>query len=375
RYVNRKQYLVFVTLLFALTGLCAFVWSNEVNEKFLTYAEYNPNFRNLATLEPLADYDLQKQALLQSPLKLPVILFHALTDDPAFYLKTYIGQFGTYLDTSMSNALFCFVCIGLVLLSFFDTNAHVPGWGLKFRWMFIAFVTYSLVILSQYLTWNPVGSVKVVPIQGRYLVPILPFVFILFMRRSESSPFQKSLIPLFTILLLVFAQVSVVQLLTQRYFSNNSMELISFCENFESPRKNIAGSEVECKAYQKLINSEEQLNGTHSLKLDSSLKAISILTLDTIRRGDFLHIEVWCKGGNGYVQLKGDSGAVCKSVDLRAGPSDFYIKNGWRKIRMVMSDGLECDGQSVRLLLANDSQGTVYFDSLTCVVRRFSSTN
>jgi uncharacterized membrane protein len=81
-----------VVISFAL----GFLWSNVVMKYYVTYQNYNPAYKDVATLSPGADYHLQKAFSLAHPDYFIKVFYHTLTDDPHFFLTSYIGGFGPF---------------------------------------------------------------------------------------------------------------------------------------------------------------------------------------------------------------------------------------------------------------------------------------
>ena len=156
-FTGRKQRGMFFVLLFLLSGLTALYWSGVVTDKFLTYAQYNEAFRNQCTLAPESDYGLQKQALSQNPLHLVRLFYNALFHNPEFYLKSYVGHFGTYLDTPMPYWLFVSVYVFLILLAFFEPNPFLLGVRQKFLLLGAALAAQPA---SATLRWIQAGELE-----------------------------------------------------------------------------------------------------------------------------------------------------------------------------------------------------------------------
>jgi len=112
--------------------------------------------------------------LLSHPLDLPGLALSTFATYGKAYLMQVIGVLG-WLDAPLPRAAFTTLCAGLIATLVLDGVSAKP----MLRWTFLAAITASagLILLSLYLTWNPLYSLEPVRgIQGRYFLPLLPFL-------------------------------------------------------------------------------------------------------------------------------------------------------------------------------------------------------
>ena len=117
--------------------------------------------------------------ILAEPLFYIKVLYKSFSLDGIFYLQTFIGRLG-WLDTPLP--LWVYFSSYEILAIY--TIVYEKG-GEKFQIklfsrvvMTIAFIIgVVLVLTSSYISWTPVGYPKVAGIQGRYFIPLAPFLF------------------------------------------------------------------------------------------------------------------------------------------------------------------------------------------------------
>lgn len=211
---KRKKLLVCAVSSLLVFGLARY-WSNVSLQKSISYNQYNPSNRDWVTLKKGADYVAQKIWLMEHPGQVFKVVVNSLVDDPLFYLRSYIGHFGTYMDLPVDTWFYVVSYLLLLLLAFADAGNFILTWLSKFQVALIAFLTLSMLILSQYLTWTLVGSDKVDMIQGRYLIPIAPMFFLLVYRKKTVFNFYPIYVCVCYVLL---SYAYVLPLLHERYF-------------------------------------------------------------------------------------------------------------------------------------------------------------
>jgi uncharacterized membrane protein len=212
-YKNRKQYLSFSIFIVFLAFFMAWLWSNAVFKYYISYNEYNPLYRDFATINKGADYSAQKNYILHHPLNFVKVIFNSLVFHPQKYLTSYIGNF-CYLNIPLP-ALFIVLIYALLLFTAVTEKSSIQL-SLKQKLIILAgsAISFGLLLLSQYLTWDKPRQGLVDVIQGRYLIPIFPAVFILL---SGIRPLQKNIFPV--ICLIIFsASLYGANLVSKKYY-------------------------------------------------------------------------------------------------------------------------------------------------------------
>lgn len=112
--------------------------------------------------------------LLSHPFDIPGLVLSTFATYGKAYLMQIIGVLG-WLDAPLPRGAFTALCAGLVATLTLDGVAAKP----MLRSTFLAAIAASagLILLSLYLTWNPLFSLEPVQgLQGRYFLPLLPFL-------------------------------------------------------------------------------------------------------------------------------------------------------------------------------------------------------
>ena len=112
------------------------------------------------------------------------ILIRTVVEQTGTYWSTMLGSTLGWLDTSIHLYLLLILLVCL-FLSAFPTGEERSG-GIFFcareKWLFfgVFFVGFLLTIMTMFVAWTPFGNRVVEGVQGRYFLPFLPLVLLLF---------------------------------------------------------------------------------------------------------------------------------------------------------------------------------------------------
>lgn len=366
---NKTHYISGIGLLFLVAFLASYIWSCIVMENYTPYVNYNPKFRNGICLSSCANYFLQKQIIVSDYSYFLNVIIRSLSDHPFTYLGSYIGIFGNS-DVFLPKKSTEWAYYALLIVALFDfTDKKI---NLKTKGIFIlsAFMSFVLLLLSQHLTWDCVGEGVVDNIQGRYLIPIFPLLFLLLVNNKIKYPIVPPLI-LLTLLFLIH-QLS-FKTIYNRYFVDSSYEKTSFycgAETIDSlnnmltsnPRIKLAG--YECRTQ------KERYSGAYSVLLSSKYPYSFEYKFKNLMKGDLIEINVMQKGSGGQLIVSG-SGLNCGNFYYPYKRVSRYDKNGWGKMRMLVTFVKDCDSSNVTFFAWNPDSSDVYFDNLNFSLRKF----
>ena len=213
RSAKRFYYAKMALFIAGIIVLCLSLWTKAASN-YLTYADYNPAFRDTQALMPGANPSLQAQYILSHPvvslraIAMGLLNRHRCTE--------WIGKLG-WLDTPLP--VWFYVGFGLLVLFLVATDC-MPGVRINL-WQrvglaVIAFLTFMAVAASLYLIFSPVGAHSVCGLQGRYLIPIMPMLLIA-LHGNIIRIFPAGLARLVPIIL-VMVQVMTVMAVLRRYY-------------------------------------------------------------------------------------------------------------------------------------------------------------
>jgi len=151
--------------------------------------------------------------VIHHPVETLRMVYDTLVYNGGYYHQTligaYLGNASTSLDVPYVIIMIISVC--LILLAFDvrgndDVNAsvmpeEVKELGIKNRIIIIVMcvVLFGLCMGSMLIGWTPLGSTTILGVQGRYLLPVLPLILMLFKNKTVVLTKDISNILLFTI--------------------------------------------------------------------------------------------------------------------------------------------------------------------------------
>lgn len=157
-------------VLLTLLPVSLFAFVTLLGKRFAdSMAMYFPRDTFL-TIEPIA----QLKSLLLSPVDFLAVLSKTVVYNFEGWLQGSIGILG-YNGVPTPYPMVVLVCISLLLSAIWAAPAFR-----KSAWLFLLFGSVSslAVIVLLYMTFNPVGSDIISGVQGRYFIPLLPFLLL-----------------------------------------------------------------------------------------------------------------------------------------------------------------------------------------------------
>lgn len=134
-------------------------------------------------------------ALLQDPVHFFEVGLDTFRVYGLYYLEQFVGRLG-HLDTNLPRALIVYywlLLLGAVLLG------REPGRGLKpaeKAWIAgVLLAEVAAIWLGLLLTYNPEGAELIRGGQGRYLIPLAPFFFLLLYRPAAGAGPRRWIAP------------------------------------------------------------------------------------------------------------------------------------------------------------------------------------
>ncbi|NJO86810.1 MAG: DUF2142 domain-containing protein [Lewinella sp.] len=287
------------------------------------------------------------------------------------YLPGYIGTLG-WLDTQLPTALVALAYLGLLALALVSGLRLPPAHRLGLLLTFL--LCYALVVFSQLLSWESVGSTSVGTLQGRYLTPFCtPALFLAF--SGLGRPWLRLQALGICVLLgsggLLWAAAAVHQ---ERYYKvPNSAQF----------------TEVNCGAEQTVglfYRSEEgnwlldnDPNGQQQQHVRTGRAAAQVgqagpstnmtLHLFDCRAGDTLVASVW-RYGSPHAGLVVSSREV-EEFDVYNFTVKQYDAKGWAQLTLdtILPPSFQ-PGKSLAIFVISDQAQTSYFDDFRVEYRR-----
>jgi uncharacterized membrane protein len=191
---------------------------------FITYDNYNPEFRVTQTLNEGVNPTLQLQYMLQHPLQFVQIVLVSFVKGAPSTLTHFVGKFG------WSAHYLPIWEIVLLLLALFLIAVHEKislSFSQKISFSILVFGFLSAFSMVMYMLWCPVASPILTNLQGRYFIGVSPFILLIinalyqyFYKKIELKiDIKKSIptLPLWLMLIWIVANTHLLILIMKFY--------------------------------------------------------------------------------------------------------------------------------------------------------------
>jgi uncharacterized membrane protein len=367
--IKKCQGITFVTrnlTIAVIALLTVLLWTGIMKERYIPYHAYNPLYRDNSNMVAGADMHLQLSYILSHGTYIFKVFGNSVVKAFDMYFEGYIGTFG-WLDTRLP-ILFIYAAYGL--LFFAAITGGVNGIRVKplhrAVFLFIATSAFCLLLLVQHLSWDIIGGDAVYTIQGRYLIPVAPFFFLMFNVSKFSLP---KILPPVVIIFSTFSLLLSMHILYKRYYVPAVFETtIINCDSETVTNDNHyttdnAGIFLENGATQ---SNGKARSGTHSALLTPVNPFAFTYRIRDCDVGDMITVEVWRFGKGGGIIISGEEDSFYQGIDISA-EKDL---SGWEKIHLNFLIQKHMSDKETGIYLFNNSTDSSYFDDFIITYKK-----
>lgn len=363
-------YALSLGVLFLAACIVTFYWSNTVLMYYTPYADYNPGFRDGICLSNCANYYLQKQLIMDNKWYFIKVIYNSVIKHPMTYLNGYIGLFGNS-DIFLTKHItyWSYGIIGFVALT--ETNKKVTSFLFKIIFVIAAVAAFVLLLLSQHLTWDCVGEGIVDLVQGRYLIPLFPLLFLFASNTFINLKWAPNLaVMLFAFVLHGYASKAIYN----RFFVETFTEKTEFYCDAETVNEAKFFTTTNDKVF--LDGGANQSDsaahsGKYSAFMNTWVRYGMVYKFSNLEYGDLIEISGWQKGKTGQLILAG-VGEDCGNFYFPNSFIHYRDKNGWGYMNMVKTITTQCKNSSVSFFVFNpDTTTKIYFDDLKFSIKKY----
>lgn len=368
-FKSKTHYVSGIGLLFLVAFIAAYYWSGVIMNYYTPFTEYNPKFRKGICLSSCANYFVQKQIILNDKFYFVNLVFRSLFDHPFTYLNSYIGIFGNS-DVFLPKKTSAWAYYALLLIALFDFTDKKIKLTTKLLFILAALSSFLLLLLSQHLTWDCVGEGVVDNIQGRYLIPLFPVLFLILINNKIKYPLAA---PVLVITFLVLIHTLAYNTIYTRYFVDTSYEKTSFYCGAETADSSgymlTSHPQIKLNTFGNRTN-KQKYSGLYSVMLSPKSPYSFSYKFKNVGKGDLFEISAMQKGKGALLVVSG-KGAKCEDFFYSYGRVTDYNKNGWGKMKMVFTFLSSCDSSNVTFFTWNPDSSEVYLDNVNFKWRKF----
>ncbi|MEI7726347.1 MAG: DUF2142 domain-containing protein [Bacteroidota bacterium] len=209
KFESRKVYFLAGLLLLIASFLPSYLWDSYLGSLHLPGGRFQSDF--------LFSLDLNIKYHLQDPLHAVSLVFQNICNQGKTWMGGSIGRFG-YSYTLFPDWIVVLQLLAYISVVLFEKPARILS--LKFRSVFSGFALLNFFALvgAGLFILSPVGANNMFGFQGRYLTPLLPFLFLgifYFPVFIDREKWLKWIVPVYCILVLVYT----TNFLDSKFFS------------------------------------------------------------------------------------------------------------------------------------------------------------
>jgi len=367
KFKSRSQQLICVLGVFIISFSVTSLWSSVVTDHYLNYESYNSNYRDAATIVPKASYHEQKAYILDHPAYFPRVVVKSIFNPKQTYLAGYVGNFGAFLDVPMPLWIIILAYVVILFVALAEKNDFSFSIVQKLIMLCAVFTCLVLLLLSQHLTWDAVGKGRVDLIQGRYLVPLFPLLFILpgnLVRVRMNVSY--GVIPLILLL-----NTLSVWLLYERYIYEPYNAITTFtCDVEEMDEWGNFKTSSPSAILQGCRNQSdfEKRNGNFSALVSPKCPYSFTYRFKGLKQGEMVDISLW-KKGDAALAMTG-SGKNCEPYYNEFNDAHYTDRKGWTNMHGILVVPQACDTIDIGFFIGSKKDTIAYIDDLTFTIKR-----
>jgi len=190
RFPNRRFYLISLALM-AFVGLAGFLIGSYYTSRVYNLVDPGvPFFQHLSETFNQVDHHRQLNFIVTNPVEYLSILALSLSDQWMNLVYSGIGVLG-WLNVILPFWYYVFTIFVILTIAIIE-NSEKLSLNLKKKLLILSVIILTVILIStiSYLTWTPVGKTTIDGLQGRYFIPLLPLVFLMFLNRLVKIRLQ-----------------------------------------------------------------------------------------------------------------------------------------------------------------------------------------
>jgi uncharacterized membrane protein len=161
-------------LFFAVVIVAA--WNLKTGELYIPKENYNPQFKEQVTLNEGVNPKEQLRFVLNNPVQFIKILTRSYFETSKYTVAQYFGKFG-WEQNYLPHWTIVLLLLTTAFLSIQKSSREL-SYKEKLIFLTIAFFISVMLATTLYMIWSPVGNEHILGLSGRYLIPVLPLVWL-----------------------------------------------------------------------------------------------------------------------------------------------------------------------------------------------------
>jgi uncharacterized membrane protein len=292
------------------------------------------------------------------------VFIRSFSNEFGIMSESYIGRMG-YWDTKLPLGFVIF-SYGMIFFTIFTRRSKSEEFNTRQRTVFMVtgLLIIAFVTLSQYLTWNPVGSNRVFPFQGRYFIPVFPLFFLGLSKNlfHVKARLRQLILSAFLIFSGIFTIVLLINRFYYTYETRTVLDISCDSENLTKDGKSFIVNGSESVLLKNGLNrtDKDAFEGNHSILLTPDRPFGYTHTIENVEKDDVIRISVRRKGHGGLLIFQED---VQNGLYVKTARITSTKDSDWKNIEAVFCSPKDFEGKGLKVYLWYTGNDEVYFDS------------
>lgn len=175
-------------------------------------------------IQPLVDPELQRQFVLHNPFSFLSAMIGTLNAN-GFYIKNTVGIFGWFNYVYNDIVYFAYLLVfGYTIREIISYKKKIFPPLVTLSIFLICSLTFILLFIAMYMLWTPVSYTQIMGIQGRYFLPLFPFVFIIIHQLLISLDERETKKVLMWVFVIFITLETIITVLSRYYIEAKSSQ-------------------------------------------------------------------------------------------------------------------------------------------------------
>ena len=368
KFNSLKHQLFSFSMIFILSLGFSVIAKKSINKLYTPYNKYNSEYRDDKTMTLIPKSNMYEQkSFITNNIKETVIIFvNSFISEFKTMTTSYIGRIGLWrIQLPYFIVLISYIIIFLLAIS---SNYQEFNFKISQKTIFftIPIGIIILIMLSQYLTWNPVGSEKVSPFQGRYFIPVFPSIFLVLTNRKIKL--NKTFTKFIAIISILFISIySIIFVNNEFYFSNlTRLYEVNCSSEYLNKDKNYFLTDNDTIKFKNpnIQAADFSHSGNYSIKLNKKNQFAYTLSLKNVQKGDKIIVSVWRLGNNGRIIFQEDikNGLYSKKDELIKTDA-----NNWELHKTIFTAPKDFKKNNLNIYIWYPANDSAYFDDFKII--------
>lgn len=169
---------------------------------------------NTAFINPFANPEYHKYLLIHNPFDFIQKYFRTLFFLFSYYIKGCIGILG-WLNVRLNFIAYLLTSVMFMLSFLFLPEKKITNFQ-RVTALVVFFLFTTILHIIEYIVWTPVDYLKVIGVQGRYFISMLPLIFMVFAQpkscfTQKAQKYFKITLIIFIMLLLIYTSLRLLK--------------------------------------------------------------------------------------------------------------------------------------------------------------------